>query len=213
MARHTGSQATTKGIGLATCAARRDTTRGIAGTGKEHPMEGRPTARDGNGKENRVSEERCGRDPHADSTAVSAVTQDDNWIMMLERAAPQADLSKKKKKTGFEVCAVTLRTAIGQVLESYGRCDIQMQVPSILTPPKVTFEVVDVRHPILSVAGWVANGHRVTFRGQETKLKKSDGAVAPLTRICWLGLAPPKSSFWLKAVQHVTCVRQFMLPW
>ena len=40
--------------------------------------------------------------------------QDDHWIMMLEREAPQADSSKE---TGFEVCAVTLRTASGQALE------------------------------------------------------------------------------------------------
>ena len=57
-----------------------------------------------------------------------------------------------------------------------------MQVPPIITPATVTFEVVDVRY-ILSVAGLVANGHRVTFRGQEAELKTADGAVAPLTRI------------------------------
>ena len=69
-----------------------------------------------------------------------------------------------------------------------------MQVPPIITPAKVTFEVVDVRYPILSVAGLVANGHRVTFRGQEAELKTSDGAVAPMTRIrglwyllAWIG--------------------------
>ena len=145
----------------------------------------------GNGKVNSVCEEPCEGHPHADSTAVSAVTQDDHWIMMLEREAPQADLSNE---TGFEVCAVTLRTASGQALESYGRCDIQMQVPPITHPAKVTFEVVDVRYPILSVAGLVANGHRVTFRGQEAELRTSDGSVAPLTRIrglwyllAWIG--------------------------
>ena len=82
------------------------------------------------------------------------------------------------KESGFDVCAVTLRTASG-----YGRCDIQVQVPPIATPAKVTFEVVDVRYPILSVAGLVANGHRVTFRGREAELRTADGAVAPLTRI------------------------------
>ena len=71
---------------------------------------------------NSVCEEQCEGDPHADSTAVSAVTQDDHWIMMLESEAPQADLSKE---TSFKMCAVTLRTACGQALESYGRCDIQ----------------------------------------------------------------------------------------
>ena len=116
----------------------------------------------------------------ADSATVSAVTRDDNWIMVLEREAPQAGFSKE---TGFDVCAVTLRTASGQALVSHGRSDIQVQVPPIATPAKVTFEVVDVRYPILSVVGLVANCHRVTFRGQEAELRTADGAVAPLTRI------------------------------
>ena len=34
----------------------------------------------GSGKVNSVFEERCEEDPHADSTAVSAVTQDEHWI-------------------------------------------------------------------------------------------------------------------------------------
>ena len=79
---------------------------------------------------NNVYEKQCEGDPHADSTTVSAVTRDDNWIMVLEREAPQADLSKE---TGFDVCAVTLRTAGGQALASCGRCDIQVQVPPIAT--------------------------------------------------------------------------------
>ena len=81
------------------------------------------------------------------------------------------------------MCAVRLRTASGQALESYGHCDVQMHVPPITSPAEVTFEVVDVRFPILSVAGLVASGHRVSFRGQEAELKTADGAVAPLTRI------------------------------
>ena len=47
------------------------------------------------------------------SATVSAVTRDDNWIMVLEREAPQADLSKE---TGFDLCAVMLRTDCGQAL-------------------------------------------------------------------------------------------------
>ena len=43
--------------------------------------------------------------------------------------------------------------------------------------------MVDVRYPILSVAGPVANGHRVAFRGQEAELRTAHRAVAPLTRI------------------------------
>ena len=82
----------------------------------------------GSGKVNSVHEEQCEGDPHADSETVSAVTRNDNWIMVLEREAPQADLSKE---TGFDVCAVTLRKASGQALQSYGRCDIQVQVPPI----------------------------------------------------------------------------------
>ena len=46
----------------------------------------------------------------------------------------------------------------------------------------MTFEVVDVRYPILSEAGLVTNGHSVTFRGQAEQ-RTADGAVAPLTRI------------------------------
>ena len=71
---------------------------------------------------NSFCEEQFEGDSHADSTALSAVTRDDHWIMMLKREAPQADLSRE---TGFEVCAVTLRTARGQALESYGRFDIK----------------------------------------------------------------------------------------
>ena len=114
----------------------------------------------GHGKVNNVYEEQYDGDQHADSAAVSAVTRDEHWIMVLEREAPQADLSKE---TGFDVCAVTLRTASGQALTSYGRCDIHLQVPPIANPAKVTFEAVDVRYTILSVAGLVANCHRVTF--------------------------------------------------
>ena len=156
-------------------AASWDTTRGIAGivkgrlrenTTARHRVKERQrakaVARAGN--VNSVFEEQCEGDPHTDSETVSAVTRDDNWIMVLEREEPQADLSKE---TGFDVCAVTLRTASGQALASYGRCHIQVQVPPIATPAKVTFEVVDVRYPILSVAGLVSNGHKVTFRGQE----------------------------------------------
>ena len=69
-----------------------------------------------------------------------------------------------------------------------------MHVPPITSPAKVTFEVVDVRFRILSVAGLVANGHRVSFRGQEAELKTANGAVAPLTRfrglwylLVWIG--------------------------
>ena len=62
-----------------------------------------------------------------ETRTVSAVTRDDNWIMVLEREAPQAVSSKE---AGFDVCAVTLRTASGQALASYGRlkwlmCGIQ----------------------------------------------------------------------------------------
>ena len=48
--------------------------------------------------------------------------------MLLEREASKADLSKE---TGFDVSAVTLRTASGQALTSYGRCDIHLQVPPV----------------------------------------------------------------------------------
>ena len=45
-------------------------------------------------KVNNVYEEQYDGDQHADSAAMSAVTRDDHWIMVLEREAPQADLSK-----------------------------------------------------------------------------------------------------------------------
>ena len=54
----------------------------------------------GSGKVNSVCEEQCEGDSHADSTAVSAVTRDDHWIVMLEREAPQADLSKRDRFRG-----------------------------------------------------------------------------------------------------------------
>ena len=141
LTRHRGGQTTTKLARLATCAARRDTTRGIAEGSSKGKTKDKGCGK-GNDKLNSVCEERREGDPHVDSTAKSAVTQDDHWIMMLEREAPQADLSKE---TGFEMCAVTLRTTSGQTMKSYGRCDIQMKVPPIITPAKVTFEVVDVR--------------------------------------------------------------------
>ena len=54
---------------------------------------------------NNVCEEQYDGDQHADSAAMRVVTRDDHGIMVLEREAPQADLSKE---TGFDVCAVTL---------------------------------------------------------------------------------------------------------
>ena len=116
----------------------------------------------------------------ADTGRPFELPHDGHWIMVLEREAPQADLSKER---GFDVCAVTLRTACAQALTSYARCDIHLQVPPNANQAKVTFEVVDVRHPILSVAGLVTNGHRETFRGQEVELSTAGRAVAPLTRI------------------------------
>ena len=158
-----------------------------------------------------VYEEQCDEDQHADSAAVSEVTHDGHWITVLEREAPQADLSKER---GFDVCAVTLRTACGQALTSYARCDIHLQVPPNANLAKVTFEVVDVRHPILSVAGLVTTGHRETFRGQEVELSTAGGAVAPLTRIRGLwyllgvgGSITTESSCQSTAVRLVTCVR------
>ena len=53
----------------------------------------------GNGTVNNVYEEQYDGDQHADSAAVSAVTGDDHWVMVLEREGPQAELSKE---TGFE---------------------------------------------------------------------------------------------------------------
>ena len=68
---------------------------------------------------------------------------------MLEREAQQADLNTNN---GFDVCPVTLRTASGHALTSYGHCVPMLHVPPIAGTARVTFEVVDVRYPILSVA-------------------------------------------------------------
>ena len=62
-----------------------------------------------------------------------------------------------------DVCVVTLRTDSGHALTSYGYCDLQLQVPPIEGAACVTFEVVDVRYPILSVAMVAANGRWVFF--------------------------------------------------
>ena len=56
-------------------------------------------------------------------------------------------------------------------------------MPSIAGTDRVTFEVVDVRYPILSVPMLVACGHRVILRGREAELRTAGGAAAPLTRI------------------------------
>ena len=55
-----------------------------------HRVNGRPWGKSGgqgSGKVNNVYEEQCEGDPHVDSATVSAVTRDDNWIMVLEREA------------------------------------------------------------------------------------------------------------------------------
>ena len=126
-----------------------------------------------------ISDEPLDTEQLVDPGIVGAVTRDD-WILVLEREAPQADLNTNN---GFDVRAVTLRTASGRTLTSYGLCVLKLQVPPIEDTARVTFQVVDVRHPILSVAMLVANGHRVPFRGQEAVLSTAGGAFAPLTRI------------------------------
>ena len=73
--------------------------------------------------------------------------------------------------------AVTLRTASGHALTSYGHCVLKLRVPPIAGTAHVTFEVVDVRYPVLSVPLLVADGHRVVFRGQEAELSTTRGAV------------------------------------
>ena len=99
------------------------------------------------------------RKQHVDPGIVAAATRDE-WIMVLEREGPQADLNMNN---GFDVCVVTLRTDSGHALTSYGHCDLQLQVPPIEGAACVTFEVVDVRYPILSVAMVAANGRWVFF--------------------------------------------------
>ena len=62
------------------------------------------------------------------------------WIMVLEREAPQAHTNTN---SGFDVFALTLRTASGHALSLCGNCDINLRVPPIEGPARVTFEVAD----------------------------------------------------------------------
>ena len=120
----------------------------------------RPPRVTGEGKVNNISDEPQDGEQHVDPGILDAVTRGE-WIMVLEREAPQADLNTN---SGIDACAVTLRTASGHALTSYGHCVLKLHVLPIEGTASVTFEVVDVRHPILSVAMLVANGHRVFFR-------------------------------------------------
>ena len=70
----------------------------------------------GNGQVNNVYDEQYDGDQYADSAAVSPVTRDDHWIMVLERG-PQAD-----QGDGFRRVCSHAATARGQALTSYGRC-------------------------------------------------------------------------------------------
>ena len=79
-------------------------------------------------------------------------------------------MARANTNNGFDVHAVTLRTASGQALISYGHCVLELQESPIAGTARVTFEVVDVRYPILSVAMLVASGHRVIFRGRNAVL-------------------------------------------
>ena len=95
-------------------------------------------------------------------------------------------------------------------LASYGHCVLKLQVPPIEATARVTFEVVDVSYPILSVAMLVATGHREIFRGQEDELSTAGGAVAPLMRVrgFWLWCGSTTAE---RAVRHVMYARRLGL--
>ena len=120
---------------------------------------GRPPRVTGEGKANNISDEPLDGEQHVDPGILGAVTRGE-WIMVLEREAPQADLNTNSV---FDACAVTLRTASRHAVTVWTLCSQAASAADEGTA-SVTFEVVDVRHPILSVAMLVANGHRVFFR-------------------------------------------------
>ena len=110
-----GNRLTTRPARLATYAASWDTPRGTAGTDRGRLRESTTVSHrvkertKGKGRwqrqrqsEQTMSTRTSARRSHADSATVSAANRDDNWIMALEREAPQADLSKE---TSFDVCS------------------------------------------------------------------------------------------------------------
>ena len=63
-----------------------------------------------------------------------------------------------------------------------GHCFLKLQVLPIEGLPHVTFEVVDVRYPVLSVAMSVQSG----LRGQEAEMSTAGGAVSPFDTYSWI---------------------------
>ena len=120
----------------------------------------------GEGKVNNITDEPPDSEQPVDPGIVGSVTLEDR-IVVLAREAPPADLNPN---SGFDVHADTLRTASGHALTLYGHCALKMQVPPIAGTARVTFEVLHVRWPILSVAMLVTNGHRVLFQSEDAVL-------------------------------------------
>ena len=174
---------------------------------------GRPPRVTGEGRVNHISDEPPDGEQHVDPDIIGSVTRED-WTMVLESEAPRADLNTNR---GFDVHGVTLQTASGHALTSYGHCVLKLQVPPIEGTARVTSEIVDVRFPILSVAMLVASGHRVLFRGQDAVLSTAGGAVRAVDAlfvvcgICWCGSTTAESLCWSAAVRHVMCARQLGL--
>ena len=102
--------------------------------------------------------------------------------MVLEREAPLADLNTNN---GVDVCAITLRIASGDALTSHGHCVLKLQVPPMNGTTRVTFEVVDARCTILSVAMLVASGHRVVFRGLEAEMSTAGRSRCTVDAYSW----------------------------
>ena len=177
----------------ATCAAKQDTTRKIAGIDRDRLKESRmarlkekakgKNSGKGDGKINNISDEPPDSQQPVDLEIVGSVYRE-TWIMVLEREAPQVDVNTNN---GFDVHAVTLRTASGHAPTSYGHCVLKLQVPPLAGTARVTFEVIEVCYPILSEAMLVAYGRRVLVRGQDAVLTTARGAVAQTTAesLCW----------------------------
>ena len=65
--------------------------------------------------------------------------------------------------------------------DDYEECVVAMHIPPIKGMAQVTFKVVDVTEPTLSMPMLVANGHRLAYRGEDTMLSTAAGEVVPLT--------------------------------
>ena len=83
---------------------------------------GRPPRVSGKGKVGGISDEPPEGEEHMDLGIVGASHRKE-WFMVLEREKPQVDLNTNN---GFDVCAVTFRTASEHALTSCGHCVLKL---------------------------------------------------------------------------------------